>query len=1219
MTWDLLVKPQFDGLGGGGVVSDQPGHLVVYDAEGNVLDEVEVGGQRGHEGYKQSVSSIHEGRGAYIEFTPQGGQKGRYNLTQPGQRHEFIFGQENPSLVSGKGAVGSFGGGAGGGFAPGSFGGLGFYPAYLGGMFPSPSLIDYNPIESAPYTFTDPAQFAATYGPQLRNELRSNFDLARSFGLSQIDTELEGLLRFVPQAANLARTQIAIDNTFNQGERTRQIDTALPGVRGDLDSQAERARAFAEGRVPDDITDRALELGIRSRAADRASAGGFGATSVAGNKISDLMSAEQRIQLSQYGDQALTSNIRNKADILLAPTEYSNVGSQIRVTPEVGAGRASMDYFGQLNQATIIPASQALQTTVQQNQFTTGLEQNTRQFNASNDLNAQQFNATAENNFKLTEFGYNVSYAGAVAGAGQTAANTQLQLDQQRLYQEIFQNNMQDAQQQGQINSIAQAVGTIGSVVSSVAGFFSGPGGETAGPAIDIPTDVATGGDTGGFETPQTEMPPPQRSPDIDTSTQEDTTLAEGDSFEVDPIEAGGETAGPPVDVGFDAPEVQAFSLDTGIEAPRAMFRSLSETGAKVLNATGVFNQPVPGSVRSGVDLNGNPTYSSKALLESSDTTTGQNHVNSFAAVLNPFKALNDSQKSTLQQIGETASSTAVLASLADAYSRGDKKAFINTVLQSFKQPIINNLTKDPQNRSGLNAAFGAFSLFNNWGQMSPAQKTLGLANVGISAFRYASGTDLAKQVLIDPVLNGKEVVRPGINVGQALDLLASGYNAYSLVKNWDQYSDLQKIAGGTATVAQIANTARNFGMLGTGTQGAAVAANANQLAAAGWRAMPNAGVGALAGSAGSQVPAGYSIISTGRGGTVIVPTANANTAAVAQGSAMSYLQTAGGVAAIALGAQAVYKGWGTGGEKGALNGALGGSSIAAGMYTLGATNPYAMAAVVALSIVGNTVKTGKSEEQLARDGVRKRFKEVGLTSELAGDSFTIALPDGSVANIGVDGHGGEHEIKNRALLTKEHEGREKLNAYDTDYTNDLDYTAALGGIALSRIISGGKATNIDQLGSQLGNASLGKVGYGAEFTRGNYDSVMQNQRAMYAKSGINSKSDAYQLANQAYSEGRINDSELVSMQQAFNLVFDTNSYDTAQRLMAGRQRGIEVAASQPEDSNNFTIVGPTSPKKRIEYSRPAFQFRGETGARPLSMTKEDIRRVNQQRYGVAA
>lgn len=450
------------------------------------------------------------------------GQILEQEIKNPGA-NDFRNGQEVPAqnINSGPGAAG---GDYSGPYAPGAVG-FGAVPAYLGGEYPTKTAkakfkpinfdsIDYSPIsydatKAADYDFTDPLDFAKKFGGFNRSEIKQNYSLAKDLALDQLDTELKGLEMFAPAAAALKRGETSLDNIFNQQQRTAQVDATLPGARADLEAQRGRANTYARGEIPNSVTDRALELGVRSRAADTAYAGGFGSGSSVARKISDLASAEDRLKIAEYGEGLLGTNLNTSASLLLAPTEYSDAGSQIKVTPQINAGVQAGQNATEINNNTLINPTNALTSQVQQRQFGTQLQQQTNQFNAtnrlatsqfnaSNTLNTAQFNANTRNNvnqfnatsafqrsqintgrvneLRMGRFAYDVSYAGAVAGASQLNINTQLALQQQAQAAQIFQDQMKAAQNSAQTGAIAGGIAAIlpqlTSLIDSVKSLF---------------------------------------------------------------------------------------------------------------------------------------------------------------------------------------------------------------------------------------------------------------------------------------------------------------------------------------------------------------------------------------------------------------------------------------------------------------------------------------------------------------------------------------------------------------------------------------------------------------------------------------------------------------------------------------------------------------------------------------------------------------------------
>lgn len=248
--------------------------------------------------------------------------------------------------------------------------------------------------DSADYNMVDPMDFASQYGESYRNEVLKNASLADQIALQQLNTELGGLVDYAQASAALKRQETSIDNAFNQAQRTAQLEQGAPGVLSDLEAQRSRASSYAEGRLPDSIEDRMMELNVRSRAADATSAAGFGNMSLASQKASNLMSAEQRLGVAQMGEQLMSQNIATRAELYLAPTEYISAGQQISVMPSQSASVLSASSLGQLNELANVSATTALGTTVGQEQFSANLANDISKFNTALKQDTDKFNSS---------------------------------------------------------------------------------------------------------------------------------------------------------------------------------------------------------------------------------------------------------------------------------------------------------------------------------------------------------------------------------------------------------------------------------------------------------------------------------------------------------------------------------------------------------------------------------------------------------------------------------------------------------------------------------------------------------------------------------------------------------------------------------------------------------------------------------------------------------
>jgi len=804
-------------------------------------------------------------------------------------------------------------------------------PAYLGGAFPTPSLISYSPIKPARYKFTDPQQFAETYGQFNRGEIQKNFELAKGQALDQLDLELQGLQSFVPAASALKRQETSIDNIFNQQQRSQQVNTALPQAGRQLSEQGARAETYAAGRVPDSILDRGLELGIRSNAADAATSGGFGARSSVAQKGSDLMSAERRIQLSQYGEQLLGNNITQTANLFLAPTEYSDAGQQVRVTPEVGAGRLAAENLSQYNALTTMSVPQAFQGQVQQRQYVTSLRQQNKQFNASNQLAADQFNAQTQNQFGLTKFQYEVGFAGAEAGANQTAINTEIALAQQAAAQEAFSQGQSDATASQDIISGIGAVADVFSVASSLFG-----GGDTPdvgdGAALKSanlePSDISTSQAGLNSFTPYTQQTAPVSSapsvaPAAITATPR---IVEGSSES-----AQGYT---PARQSYATPELTGFSQATGISLGdnSAVTRQLVAGAQVPLNTAGIYNAPRVNTVDAGFNFRGAPVFTQPSSAANRNPLAGDALVASSAALVDSLDA-SANMKEVLAGLGATPEQLATL----DATYTSDDRAFINEALKGtgIKWEDANG------NNRATAAAFTAYNIKENWANMSEGQKSEAIASLRLQNKTLANGKTIQQQEVKSTAIPGYEPV----TVEKSINYMKQGGNPYGVTKKWDQYSDLAKITTGSKNADAVLSYAKANKIDGKGPEGYVNAPlRKEDMLRGNYQAAPGLGVGAIV-TSNNEMPQDYVAVGRDRNNKIVaVPKGLERTMPNAQ--KLQLLDTKG--------IETVASRWQSVPEK--RNTSYGGSALVAKLYADFDANPQVAASAAALSMFRNVL-----------------------------------------------------------------------------------------------------------------------------------------------------------------------------------------------------------------------------------------------------------------------
>lgn len=257
-------------------------------------------------------------------------------------------------------------------------------------------------------------------------------------------------------------------------------------------------------------------------------------------------------------------------------------------------------------------------------------------------------------------------------------------------------------------------------------------------------------------------------------------------------------------------------------------------------------------------------------------------------------------------------------------------------------------------------------------------------------------------------------------------------------------------------------------------------------------------------------------------------------------------------------------------GPRRASNGAVGGTQLAAGLYKLQKENPQAYSAMIGATVARNSWKGSEADE--GKDSsIRNWATLVGLT----GQGQTVTLADGTIVDMSFKNGAAKRPVRNPGALVGDDRDRTHFNAWEADYTNELDYSSNMMANALVRLMTGGeKNKGVNRLGAQLGNAALANVGYGAPMSPETFAKTQANLRAMYSRVGITRREDAYALANQYFAEGNINELDLHAMHQAFNMVFDDRGMNYAQMLSDGRFKGIEAAQKMNLAGMNFGMYG---------------------------------------------
>lgn len=748
------------------------------------------------------------------------------------------------------------------------------------------------------------------------------------------------------------------------------------------------------------------------------------------------------------------------------------------------------------------------------------------------------------------------------------------------------------------------------------------------------------------------------------------------------------------------------------------MQASLFDLDNLVKKQAGIYRKKEEGMVEFGVDADGQTLYALPEMQSLQDNfRIGQSQLEAAGKVLDDVGAFRSREEADqFANYTRLAGSPQFQGEIAGYVAQGNQKEAVNSILMRMGKPRLEALAKDPNDKAGIATAFSAQNLAANWDRMNAGQRSLALAGIALNGYRYATGENLTERVLI----SSKSPGDPNLTVGQAMGLAATGVNVSSLMQNWDQLDAIQRLTFGLGTVSQMATVANQFGLIGSAEFGSKAIGNATAqaLGAAGFQAAPSAGVGAIVGPA-SSVPAGYTVVAAGYAPdtVVAVPRGHEGTVATMNGSnGITNLNNIQGGSLAAIGALQVYDNWARGGAEGAVNGVVGGTTLAQGLNQIGQTNPYLLGAIVALSAMGGVVGKGTAsgviaagattaagyaayqaatqaatqagaqastasalggvaagtlgaygvyegatnknlndeqkgkavrdaigsavasyftlglssvaqyadqeffggegqefinkaekyipgvkqtdklvgkvfkslgigtgnEEHIARNQLRKSLVNSGFFDE----DYNVTLANGQKAYAGFDRKDGRHEFRDISKVPPGNEIR-SLQAFDVDYTNDLDFSANLMTTALMRVMSGGKGTAIDQIAGQLANMAISPVGYGQDMTAQTFAVAQANARSFFHQAGIKSKEDGYALANQAFAEQRLSEMDHMQVLQGLNMAFDEDGFETAQLLMAGRHRGIQVA-------HEMHPIAPVLTYKDV--ARPLPRFPGDQG-----------------------
>lgn len=592
------------------------------------------------------------------------------------------------------------------------------------------------------------------------------------------------------------------------------------------------------------------------------------------------------------------------------------------------------------------------------------------------------------------------------------------------------------------------------------------------------------------------------------------------------------------------------------------------------------------------------------------------------------------------------------MGAISGLSASGDKKGAVNLIMKEFGYPDVDNIDSHDDKKRAYSTAFTAYNLVENIDKMSPAQQSMSLSTMALMSYKFKDGSTFQDRPLVknpdgqtefslsdafslggsgfdvmsmqknwgqldamQRITYGKGTPSQLASTGKRLQLLGDPSMGGSAVQQSD--ADLGRLgfkaipsAGMGAITGNSDALPSNYDVVGAGENPGQVIAVPKGLAYSTAtlngsseirslneaKGVKRASIGAFKTYA-NQLPnkssndlRGTSFAAgIGQSGVLQDPyvTSAMATASVMGNTVNRPKVSQENIAEVRQGLEnsaANYATAGLSGKAQQVDQALTGGKGEQVRDKVDSLNPVSGATDKLFAKGFNAADSafgGKSGAQQGRDAIRELGTQSGLINK---DDWTVTLSDGSTADVGKDGGAEKHKFRDPSRAVEDQE----LHPYDVDYTNDLDFSSNMMTNSLVRMMAGGKGVSIDQVAGQLGNAALGKVGFGQDMTEENFNYVRDNVRGYYFKQGVQTKEDAYALSNQMVAEGRITEMDAVAMQQGINMTFDDNGFDTANVLMSGRWKGIEVAADIPHSPGpNYTTKPADSPATTV----PATEF----------------------------
>lgn len=302
------------------------------------------------------------------------------------------------------------------------------------GHVAKPELLDPNlnqqvQISDTQIEFTDPLSTLREIAKENQGQIDENIIKSMEYAGKLSEANTQQLIDYLDKMSPYQRQLIEIENAFNQKERLKAAETAIPGVTDMLRGQLKNAETLASGRLLTDSEDRALEQVARSAGADAAWTRGLGDDSLVGKTLSDQLSVNQRQQVMAQGQNYLTQALSNAVGVLMDTPQKATMGSQIPAQPSQTIADIALAQEQVLNNATTMDPAQYMNAYINQRQAQAQMDYNTKVTNAGLQENYIQrgIDIAASNAQAINNYNQNVLN-------DQTATEAATAMNQQKQY-----------------------------------------------------------------------------------------------------------------------------------------------------------------------------------------------------------------------------------------------------------------------------------------------------------------------------------------------------------------------------------------------------------------------------------------------------------------------------------------------------------------------------------------------------------------------------------------------------------------------------------------------------------------------------------------------------------------------------------------------------------------------------------------------------------------